>query len=176
MNSKVAAAIAAGAALLYIFSKGMTKTIKEKRYPNPEESSRGYRNNNPLNIRISSTDWQGMIPTPQNGDGAFVQFTNMAYGFRAAMRNIRTYIKSYGLNTVQEIIQKWAPPTENNTSKYVTDVCRLSGLQPGTIISQTGAVQMMALVKAMAYIENGYYCKNIDSYINQAWNLYITSI
>lgn len=176
MNSKQAAAVAAGAVLLLAFSKGMNKGYTDKHYPNASERSRGYRNNNPLNIRISSTNWQGMIPTAQNGDGSFVQFTSMPYGFRAAMRNIRTYITSYGKKTVQEIINKWAPPTENNTSKYVTDVCRLSGLLPGSVISQNNQQQMSALVRAMAFVENGYYCNNIDSYINQGWNLYINSI
>lgn len=172
-NKKVAAAIAAGSAMLYLFTRGAKKGLSEMKYPNPNERSRGYRNNNPLNIRISSTIWQGMIPTANNGDGSFVQFTSMAYGFRAAMRNIRTYIVNYGTNTVQAIINRWAPPTENLTSKYVTDVCRLSGLQPGTIIGQNNKQQMSALVKAMAYIENGYYCDNIDNYINQAWSLYV---
>lgn len=180
MNSKqTAAVVAAGAALLYVFSKGMKKaesTTTAKSYPNSTERSRGYRNNNPLNIRISSTNWAGMIPTAQNGDGSFVQFTTMPYGFRAALRNIRTYIVRDGKKTIQEIINKWAPPSENNTSKYVTDVCTLTGMLPGTVVSQTNQQQLSSLVRAMAFIENGYYCNNIDSYINQGWNLYINSI
>ena len=46
--------------------------------------TRGYRNNNPLNIRIDKKNpWLGrVIP---NTDGEFEQFTSMAYGYRAAM-------------------------------------------------------------------------------------------
>ena len=44
--------------------------------------SRGLRNNNPLNIRHSADKWEGtrIVQT----DKSFVQFTSMAYGYRAA--------------------------------------------------------------------------------------------
>lgn len=136
------------------------------------EKGRGYRNNNPLNIRISSNTWQGKVPVYDNTDGVFEQFRSMAYGFRAAMRNIRTYIINYGARTVQAIISKWAPPSENSTNSYITHVCQLAGFAPSTVIDPANKDQMCRLVKAMAFIENGYYITNIDNYINEAWSLY----
>ena len=50
---------------------------------------RGLRNNNPLNIRLTGTCWQGM--SKEQTDGTFVQFTTMAYGYRAAWRILFTY-------------------------------------------------------------------------------------
>mgnify|MGYP003533551919 FL=1 len=46
------------------------------------KQSRGIRNNNPLNIRLSADKWQGM--REEQTDKAFVQFKSMAYGYRAA--------------------------------------------------------------------------------------------
>ena len=45
---------------------------------------RGLRNNNPLNIRHSASRWQGA--RVEQTDKAFVQFTSLAMGYRAAWR------------------------------------------------------------------------------------------
>ena len=45
--------------------------------------SRGYRNNNPLNIRrCAKNRWVGLAEV--QGDGEFCVFRSMVYGFRAA--------------------------------------------------------------------------------------------
>ena len=47
--------------------------------------SRGLRNNNPLNIRLSATTvWQGEIRPSQ--DRSFCQFRTMAQGYRAGLK------------------------------------------------------------------------------------------
>lgn len=131
---------------------------------------RGYRNNNPLNIRINNANnWQGKV-TP-NTDGAFEQFSSMAYGFRAAFVLIRNYINNDGLNTVQAIISKWAPNNENNTAGYISTVCVITGFSPGTIINPYNETQMCKLVFAMAIKENGYAPNMSD--VVAGWNLYI---
>ena len=83
---------------------------------------RGLRNNNPGNIRNSSTEWQGEI-TPSK-DKFFKQFTSMAYGYRAVIKLLQNYRKLYHLKTVAELINRWAPPTENKTSAYIIRVCK----------------------------------------------------
>ncbi len=55
---------------------------------------RGYRNNNPLNLRISSSSWLGKVA--DNTDGVFEQFSDIRYGYRAAIKTIRNYITRYG--------------------------------------------------------------------------------
>ena len=62
---------------------------KKMQAPDPYYNTkvRGYRNNNPLNIRISGNNWIGEIKP--SGDKSFCQFETMAYGFRAAMCCIR---------------------------------------------------------------------------------------
>ena len=56
---------------------------------------RGIRNNNPLNIRRSKDQWQGM--KKEQTDSAFCQFENLAYGWRAAFKLLtRTYYHKVG--------------------------------------------------------------------------------
>ena len=131
---------------------------------------RGYRNNNPLNIRYSRTNtWLGKV-TP-NTDGAFEQFQSMAYGYRAALYLIRKYIAD-GYTTVQQIISKWAPATENNTQRYIQRVCATTGFQPSTTIVPTNKEQMCKLVYAMAIVENGNVSGQPDMQtIEQGYNL-----
>ena len=90
---------------------------------------RGIRNNNPLNIRRNKDQWQGM--KKEQTDPSFCQFENLAYGWRAAFRLLtRTYYHTYRLYTIRAIVNKWAPPNENNTRAYVENVSRLTGIAP----------------------------------------------
>lgn len=137
---------------------------------NTAKMPRGYRNNNPLNIRISTQNWKGKVQP--NTDGVFEQFETMAYGYRAAYITIRTYIVKYGLHTVAEIIDRWAPDNENNTAGYIASVCRLTGFVAGTIIDPNDAEQMQALVSAMSIVENGTLYPVPQEAVVEGWNLY----
>lgn len=131
---------------------------------------RGYRNNNPLNIRYSQNNtWLGKVMP--NTDGAFEQFQSMAYGYRAALYLIRKYIAA-GATTIQAIISKWAPETENNTQRYIQRVCNTTGYQPTTTINPYSKEQMCRLVYAMAIVENGNIAGHPDMQtIEQGYNL-----
>lgn len=115
---------------------------------------RGLRNNNPLNIRISSTPWQGKVI--ENTDGAFEQFSSLEYGLRAAMVNIRTIIKRDHIDTIYGIINKWAPERDgNNTKAYIEFVCNKIQLKQGTRIAYNNKNYICMLVWAMAQVECG---------------------
>ena len=117
---------------------------------------RGIRNNNPLNIRKSKDKWKGL--RAQQQDAAFCQFENMEWGWRAAFWLLtRTYYHTYRLFTIRTIIQKWAPPHENNTASYIANVSKLTGIgadEPIGIPSDQPTRWMM-LGAAMAIQENG---------------------
>lgn len=136
---------------------------------------RGYRNNNPLNIRISRNAWKGKINP--SGDSAFEQFVSMPYGYRAALVLMRNYIKNYNCDTVSKIINRWAPPTENNTLKYVADVCSIAELTPDTVVSRDDKDTLTRMAYAMSIIENGNteYTRMLGlpsmEIINEAWRL-----
>lgn len=117
---------------------------------------RGLRNNNPLNLRISGISWRGKVPLGQNTDGSFEQFDTLQNGIRAALINIRTYIRKYHLNTPQAIINRWAPASDgNNTVAYVRRVCELTSFSPAAVISASNKYQLCHLVWAMAAVECG---------------------
>jgi len=130
---------------------------------------RGLRNNNPLNIRHSKNQWQGMVTTQT--DKEFVQFQSMAYGYRAAWRTLNTYYKKLKERkkrfTVENIICRWAPPTENDTTAYIRTVLTLSGiggqenlLPPQNVMSYG---RLSRLIAAMTVMENGIHPKDVDT-------------
>ena len=116
--------------------------------------SRGYRNNNPLNIRKSWQTWKGKIYVG-NTDPDFEQFENMAYGYRAALITMRTYIKKYGLNTVYQIINRWAPADDgNNPDGYTQRVCKATGLTPDMVVGYNDADTLTKMAYGMSIVEN----------------------
>ena len=127
---------------------------------------RGFRNNNPGNIRISDMPGRGKIPRQDNTDGAFEQFTSMAYGVRAMAILLRTYIKRKGLDTIEKIIPVYAPATENDVEAYIQVVSLISGLQRDAVIDFTYD-DMHRLVHAMVYHENGRALPN--GVFDKAW-------
>ena len=114
---------------------------------------RGFRNNNPLNLRKSSNPWLGKI---QNGtDPDFEQFVSIELGLRAAFINARTIMRRCTNPTVQKLINTWAPPSENNTMAYVHRVCESAKLVPTEPICFKKKAQMCAIFYAMVIVENG---------------------
>ena len=115
---------------------------------------RGIRNNNPLNIRIGNV-WLGEVRNPT--DPLFEQFVTMTYGVRAAFVILRRYIRVYHRTTIPQVIESWAPSTENNTVKYVDMVCQLSGIAPDEQLHYEDFDQMFRLVDSMIVVECGQH-------------------
>jgi len=118
---------------------------------------RSVRNNNPGNIDRTATIWQGEDRSPAAfaSEKRFAVFVSAEYGFRALARTLRTYQDKHGLNTVRGIVNRWAPPTENNTGAYVAAVARAVGVSPDARIDVTKAAHAFPLVKAIAHHESG---------------------
>jgi len=112
----------------------------------------GYAINNPGNIRISATLWIGQVVPGDDAD--FVTFSSLAYGYRAMFTLLKNYINK-GYNTIDKIINRWAPSSENNTLAYINHVVQLTGISADTIIDYSNAENMQKLVAAIAYHENG---------------------
>ena len=131
---------------------------------------RGYRNNNPLNIRFNShNNWTGKILP--NTDGVFEQFRTPEYGYRAALKLIQNYIKA-GTNTVAAIISKWAPNNENNTTNYINRVCTMTQFVPSTVLSANDKESLCKLVYAMAIVENGIVSSQpVMAEIEDGWSM-----
>ena len=132
---------------------------------------RGIRNNNPLNIRRSKDKWKGLRAV--QADAQFCQFETLEYGWRAAFYLLtRTYYHKYRLYTIRTIVNKWAPPSENNSKAYVENVSRLTGIDPDETlgIPSEKPTRWIALGMAMAVQENGF--ESLDFFaILRGWAL-----
>ena len=119
-----------------------------------ENQPRGLRNNNPLNLRITNTPWQGKI-TP-NTDGSFEQFKSLELGIRAALVNIRTLIRRDRCDRLPLLIGKWAPNSDgNDESAYVKTVAAKANINEKERLMYANKNQMCRLVWAMAFVECG---------------------
>lgn len=122
--------------------------------------TRGLRNNNPGNIDKTVEVWEGQeLP---GSDDRFCTFSSMAYGCRALIRTLMTYRMKHGLSTVREIINRWAPPVENNTDVYVDHVCRRLGVAPDHPLDFGNPQVYLHLARAIAYHENGVAADSIS--------------
>ena len=86
--------------------------------------TRGIRNNNPGNIENNPRNpWQGFT----GDDGRYAIFDEAQNGIRALVKVLRSY-KRQGIDTVAEIITRWAPPSENDTATYIRTVAGRIGV------------------------------------------------
>ncbi len=130
--------------------------------------SRGLRNCNPGNIRLSTSPFRGEI-TPSE-DPLFKQFETIGWGYRAMFLIIDNYRILYGIDTLDRIISRWAPPIENETSSYIKAVAKRLGCSTCSYIDSRDEQTMMTLVGAMSWIENGTPAKRED--LEAGWELF----
>jgi hypothetical protein len=119
-----------------------------------EKVSRGFRNNNPGNIRRTNSNWHGLAE--EQNDSAFCVFSHPTYGIRALaylLKNV--YQGRYNLDTIEKLIDRWAPPSENETSDYVVFVCNETRLEPDEPIDLIDQTIMLKVVAAIIQFENG---------------------
>ena len=117
---------------------------------------RGIRNHNPLNIRRTASQWQGLAAVQQ--DKEFCQFESLEWGWRAAFYLLtRTYYQKYKLGTIRAVISRWAPPNENHTEVYIQNVARLTGIKPDEPLGdpKEHPARWLLVGAAMAIQENG---------------------
>jgi len=124
--------------------------------------TRGIRNNNPGNIRWGD-EWLGLVEASERTDTEFCQFISPQYGIRAMIVILRNYQIKYGLNTLFSIINRWAPPDENNTSDYIDNVSSMVGVDKFYILDLTRKQMVITITKAIIFHENGSqpYTKDI---------------
>lgn len=114
---------------------------------------RGLRLCNPGNIRISSTPWHGKV-TPSR-DSEFETFDTMENGVRAMTKLILTYHTKYGLSTINDIISRYAPPSENATDAYIQAVSEKVGIDPDAELDFTDQQEITDLIAAIIRHEQG---------------------
>lgn len=114
---------------------------------------RGIRLNNPGNIRKNDTRWKGMAKLQDDKD--FVRFLTPQSGLRALMKTLITYEEKYDLSTISKIITRYAPPSENNTDKYIIDVSKRSGFSANMVLDLQNIDILIKFAQAIVMHENG---------------------
>lgn len=114
------------------------------------DAPRGIRNNNPGNIEDGA--FARSLPGYAGSDGRFARFDTPDAGAQAAPRLLQSYIQR-GYNTPASIINRWAPPSDNNpTQQYAEYVARRVGVG---LNDQVGPDQIPLLAQAISEFENG---------------------
>lgn len=114
-----------------------------------DNKTRGIRNNNPFNIRKSNNKWFGKIP---GNDKEFETFDTLVNGYRAGISLLTTYYNKYHLHTIFDIINRFAPSLENNTSDYIKYVSKQSHYDPDQRLQLLELLDVVAPI--IAYYES----------------------
>lgn len=135
-----------------------------------KEKTLGVRLNNPGNIEWGSP-WEGLVPRAQSRYATtgtaqqkrFCEFKDAASGLRAIARTILTYAdKRVGadgsaIDTVREVIARWAPASENDVDAYANHVAQVVGVGPDSKVDLKDYTVMRALVVGIVAHENAGY-------------------
>ena len=113
-------------------------------------ATRGIRNNNIGNIRVSKDQWEGAT----GDDGSFVTFDTPDSGVRALAKNLMSYGRQ-GYDSIEKIINRWAPPSENDTQSYIDSVVSATGIPATQSIDLTNPDVLASLSEAIGYHETG---------------------
>ena len=113
-------------------------------------ATRGIRNNNPGNIRVSKDQWEGMT----GDDGAFVTFDSPESGVRALGKNLLSYGRR-GYDSIEKIINRWAPPNENDTKAYIDSVVAATGIPATQSLDLSDPDTLSSLAQAISFHETG---------------------
>lgn len=133
--------------------------VKTYSYNKPT-SALGFQLSNPGNIRKSNDVFDGEIPSPNS---SFKAFKTMAHGYRALAIILYNYVTIYGSNTMSEIINRYAPPNENNTTSYIDFVKDFTGIGTEKVLSKKSFIgflgldpDMKEIIRAISAKEIGY--------------------
>lgn len=151
-------------AFLILFKKKVVKTKEVIQ----EYMTRGYKNKNPGNIRLTPKKWKGEI---EGKDKAFKTFLSMPYGYRALFALLREYMNK-GYDTIEKIINRYAPGSENNTEAYINTVCKKTGLKRDEFLNFENKEKVTKIVAAISFVENGIAADIED--INEGYKLLLT--
>jgi hypothetical protein len=114
---------------------------------------KGLRNKNPTNIRYNKANaWDGQTGADYTG---FAMFKSAHFGIRAGAKLLKNYQALYGLNTIEQIINRWAPIVENDTNAYIKHVAKALNTDRDAILSLSNDNVLIELLQVIIKHENG---------------------
>jgi hypothetical protein len=120
--------------------------------PSGNLGPRNQRNANPGNIEDGP--FARSLPGYAGSDGRYAKFNNPDAGRNAQVALLDSYGKR-GLNTVAGIINRWAPPSENDTAGYAAFVAKRLGVSPDQPLNMADPRVKAALADAITTFEGG---------------------
>ena len=117
--------------------------------------TRGERNNNPGDIERSNIVWLGQLPDSQATDPRFCQFDTPLHGIRALCRVLLNYQRLDGVKTLEQMVERFAPPNENDTAAYLADVAGYLGIAPDAAPALTNTNELAQVARAFILQEQG---------------------
>jgi len=117
---------------------------------------RGIRNNNPGNIDFNKlNNWRGQVGIETGVENPrFAKFDMPENGIRAIAKLLITY-HNKGFRSVKAMINRWAPPVENDTGAYSQAVARKMEIDENQTLT-ISAYMLTIMVTAIIQHENGY--------------------
>ena len=121
--------------------------------------------NNPFNIRNNiGNNWLGQT----GSNKGFCVFSRLEYGVRAACIIVCRSYRKRGILTIQEIINTFAPSSENDTDKYIVFVCKMVMAFPFDIPSRS---EFPFLLNAMSIFEGNRVSPEFISYVMETFKI-----
>ncbi|HEI6980756.1 TPA: hypothetical protein SK296_004579 [Yersinia enterocolitica] len=102
------------------------------------------RFNNPGNLR-----WAEGYGTHNTQSGKFAVFPTLDEGVLAATKQLQIY-GSKGINSVKDIVKKWAPSNENDTDAYIRHVVKSTKFSENEKLNLNDPAVLAKLISAMA--------------------------
>lgn len=123
---------------------------------------RSFRNNNFGNLNFVGQEGARLEDPNGNGEARFAKFNTPEEGFRGLANQLTLYAngksKATGgrkLETVEDIINVYAPSNENNTQQYVSSLSTKLGVKSNEKLDMTNPEVMTQLMRGIATIEGG---------------------
>ena len=126
---------------------GIVAMAPGRTVPGISSGGPGVGSNNPFNIKDFNQNWKGQTGAT---DG-FVDFSSTDYGIRAADR----LLGNYDVNTIRDIISKYAPDSENNTEGYINFVSDFLNIPEDAPIDLNDPDARRSVLSAIAKMETG---------------------
>ncbi|UAN57991.1 lytic transglycosylase [Serratia sp. JSRIV004] len=134
-------------------------TGEPEQHAQSASAPRGIRNNNPGNLNFVG---QSGATLETHATPRFARFESAFEGFTALGKQIKAYYtgtsKAAGyqkLQSVEDIISRFAPPKENNTQKYIDKLSKMMGVGRGETLNIHDPQVLAMLMNGITQIENG---------------------
>ena len=117
------------------------------------DNLRGVRNNNPFNMKITDSAWEGKT---EGTDTTFETFSSPELGIRAAVKNTMTQV-GRGNDTIRKLINVHDPASQSPDHDFVDFVARRLGVSPDEPLDMNDPSVMTAYVNAVIAFENAHH-------------------